>query len=328
MKHKIEDLNHGIHCIDLVENGTIWRTSCYLVQEEKKVLVETGSSPSIPQILKGLEQVQVKPEEIDAIIVTHIHLDHAGAAGKLMELMPNATLIVHHRGAAHMINPEKLIEGAKAVYGTEQFDHYFSPILPVEESRVLVLDEGDEYDMGNGRKLHFYDSPGHARHHFFIMDSKSQGIFSGDTAGVFCREIYETHKIELCVPTTSPTQFDPPTLQKTLDRMLSLNPQRLYFTHFGMSEQPALMIGMLKEWLSGVWEDALQHCATDSSWQSISGVLREGMLKKLESLGIPSDSPTLQSLELDLEINAKGIISYAQRLARQAEKQKQAGKTQ
>ncbi len=315
----IETLGHGIYTIDLMEDNRPLRSSVYVIQDEKTVIVETGASPSGVHILSGLEQLGILRESIDAVIVTHIHMDHAGGAGKLLQKLPNAKLFVHKMGAKHMIDPTKLEAGTRVVYG-ERFDELFSPIVAVPESRVEIKDEGDRYDMGNGRQLHFYDSPGHALHHFFIYDTASEGIFTGDSGGIFYREIKEAHKVELCLPTTTPIHFDPEAMDNTFDKMLSLKPKRLFFTHFGMSDQAKSKLTECKNYMSLYTHDAVECYKKNRSWEDVTDMFRETIHKHLMGQGVPKSSPALESLELDFTLNALGIEAYVKRLERQKSK--------
>ncbi len=173
MTHPI-DLGNDMTLIDLYDLSMPERTGAYVLHADELTVVETSASPSVPHLLKGLEDLNLDPKDVKHIIVTHIHLDHAGGVGLFLEHCPNATVYVHPKGKRHLADPAKLIAGAKAVYG-DQFDELFDPIVPVPEERLVEKGEGDTLDIG-GRVLTFYDSPGHAKHHLSIHDSLSNGI--------------------------------------------------------------------------------------------------------------------------------------------------------
>ncbi len=312
----IDKLEYNIHSIDLMENNRSLRTSCYVIQDEKIVIIETGASPSNQIILNSLEELGISRESVDGVIVTHIHLDHAGGAGLLMQHLPNAKLYVHSRGAQHLINPDKLISSSRLVYG-EKFDKMFSPILAIPEERVVITGEGDRFQLGTNRELLFYDCPGHALHHIFILDTASNGIFTGDTAGILYREIKEHHNFELCLPTSTPTQFDPESMKDSLNRMLQLSPERIYYTHYGISECPVDKINEVINWLDLFSNKSVEQYKKYKSWESVADLLRQEIHKYLYKYGIPTDSPALDSLELDIFLNAQGIESYVKRLERQ-----------
>ena len=198
---KVEQLSSHLYLIDDFDLQHNERTGTYVLLGDDITLIETCAAPSLPYILDGLQQLHIDLNEVKNIIVTHVHLDHAGAAGLMMEKCPNATLYVHSRGARHMIDPTKLILGAKAVY-KEDFDKLFDPILPIEEERVHIVQHGDTLQIAEDRILTFYDTPGHAKHHISIHDSLTNGIFTGDTIGIYYRELADLG-VELYLPSTS-----------------------------------------------------------------------------------------------------------------------------
>jgi glyoxylase-like metal-dependent hydrolase (beta-lactamase superfamily II) len=206
--------------------------ACYLLETDTAVaVVEAGNNDSAARILQVLASRGRQPGEVSHVIVTHVHLDHAGGAGKLMQQLPNATLVVHPRGVRHMIDPSRLEASARAVYGDEQFDEMYGSLLPVQEERILVMEDGDCLLVGN-RSLSFMDAPGHARHHFCIWDEQTQGWFTGDTFGISYREL-DTESGPFIFPTSTPIQFDPPALVASVRRMMEKQPGNMYLTHFG-----------------------------------------------------------------------------------------------
>ena len=178
-------------------------------------------------------------ERVRYVIPTHVHLDHAGGAGLLMRALPNAKLVVHPRGARHLIDPGKLIAGASAVYGADAVQRMYGEIAPVPEARVIVADDGLRLPDGDGA-LEFIDSPGHARHHFCVWDAASRGFFTGDSFGLSYRE-FDTAAGPFVMPTTTPVQFEPEAWRQTLARLLAYAPQWMYLTHYGrVGEVPRL----------------------------------------------------------------------------------------
>ncbi|HET7616397.1 MAG TPA: MBL fold metallo-hydrolase, partial [Bacillales bacterium] len=210
------DLGNRIHLIDGFDLKTPGRTGTYVLQEEELTLVETGPSPSVPYVLAGLNDLGLDPAEVKYIIVTHIHLDHAGGAGLLLQHCPNAKVVVHPRGNRHLADPSRLVAGARQVYG-EQFDELFDPIVPIPEDRLIVKDDGETLKIGAECTLRFYDSPGHAKHHFSIYDPVSNGIFTGDTAGVRYHQTQD-QGLTFYLPSTSPNQFDPEAMLHSIER--------------------------------------------------------------------------------------------------------------
>ena len=164
----------------------------------------------------------VAPAQVDYVILTHVHLDHAGGAGQLMARFPNARLTVHPRGARHMIDPSRLLAATVAIYGEEETRRIYGEILPVPRERVIETPEGATLRLA-GRELLFLDAPGHARHHVVVRDGETGHIFAGDTFGLSYRELDQDGR-QFSFPTTSPSQFDPPALHRSIDRMLALGP--------------------------------------------------------------------------------------------------------
>ena len=207
--------------------------AAYLVRGTRSAaVVETGVRSAVPRILAALDAEGIEREAVSHVVVTHVHLDHAGGAGALLAVLPRARLVVHPRGARHLVDPAKLVQGSVAVYGEARFRELYGEIVPVPADRVVEAGEGFSLDLGE-RPLRFLDAPGHAKHHFVVLDEASRGFFTGDAFGVSYRETDLAGRPFL-FPTTTPVQFDPPALHATIDRMMSERPERMYLTHFGM----------------------------------------------------------------------------------------------
>ncbi len=183
----VQKIAPNFFCIDTHDLNRKERTSAYLLIDEKIALIETSASPSVPYIIEGLNELQITLDDIDYVIVTHIHLDHAGGAGLFLQSCPKAKLVVHPRGAGHMVDPTRLIASAKAVYG-EEFQRLFDPIVPVAPERIMEARHGDILSLGN-HQLTFYHTEGHAKHHVSMHYSATNGMFVGDTTGVCYPEL-------------------------------------------------------------------------------------------------------------------------------------------
>ncbi|MEY8263748.1 MAG: MBL fold metallo-hydrolase, partial [Bermanella sp.] len=211
--------------------------ACYIMQDAGEVaIIETGTKDTVPLIFACLQQLGLKPEQVKYIIPTHVHLDHAGGVGRLMQQLPNATLVVHEKGARHMIDPSKLQAGASAVYGEAEFNKTYGDLLPVAKERIISPLDNEQLTLGQ-RTLTFLDTPGHARHHFCVYDEVSQGFFSGDTFGLAYQELTNENGAFLMV-TTTPVQFDPDALKNSIDKLMAMQPQRMFLTHYGVLENP------------------------------------------------------------------------------------------
>lgn len=201
-----------------------------IVENGRAAFVDTGTVHSVPRMLAALDRLGLERGQVDYVILTHVHLDHAGGAGTLMRELPEARLVVHPRGAPHMIEPAKLWAGTVGVYGEARARRDYGEILPVARERLIEAADGLELALC-GRTLRFVDTPGHARHHLCVYDERSRACFTGDTFGLSYRELDRDGRAFI-FPTTTPVQFDPPALHASLDRLLGLAPQAMYLTHY------------------------------------------------------------------------------------------------
>ncbi|MFD3450171.1 MBL fold metallo-hydrolase [Microbacteriaceae bacterium 4G12] len=308
---KPEGLGGNIFLIDDYDLGRVERTGTYVIMDEAITLVETCASPSLPYILDGLQQLEIALDDISYIIVTHVHLDHGGAAGLLMKKCKNAKLIVHPRGARHMIDPSKLIKGAQAVYGTK-FDNLFAPILPVPEKQVQIVQDGETLSIG-ARQLTFYDTPGHAKHHISIHDSLTNGMFTGDTIGVYYKELEDTG-VEFYLPSTSPSQFDPDAMLQSMERIKQLEVEQIYFGHYGRSFHTAEVYTQLKQWLPYFVETGKMIFAEEKEFTaavaSLTNALYDHIRSYLAEKGVSPTHTVYEILKLDMEVSSMGIIDY------------------
>ncbi|HET7580433.1 MAG TPA: MBL fold metallo-hydrolase [Bacillales bacterium] len=302
------DLGNRIHLIDGFDLKMPGRTGTYVLEEEQLTLIETGPSPSVPYVLAGLKDLGLDPADVKYIILTHIHLDHAGGAGVLLKDCPNATVVVHPRGKRHLADPSKLIAGARQVYGDE-FDELFDPILPIPEDRLIIKEDGDTLTIGPDCTLTFYDSPGHAKHHFSIHDSVSNGIFTGDTSGVRYHQTQD-HGLTFYLPTTSPNQFDPEAMLHSIERFREMGVDRVYFGHFGESTEPDAVFDQVSEWIPRYVEAGEQALAAGEGVEGIVKRLHDRVSSYLREQGIPDDHSVYDVLKLDFEVCAMGLADY------------------
>jgi glyoxylase-like metal-dependent hydrolase (beta-lactamase superfamily II) len=201
--------------------------------------VDSGTQHSVSRALEALAQLGLGVEAVDWILLTHVHLDHAGGAGALLRELPNARLLVHPRGARHMIDPAKLWEGTVAVYGEQYAREAYGELVPAPAERVVEATDGMEIDLA-GRSIEVTDTPGHARHHVCYFDTAAHGWFTGDTFGLSYRETHVGERA-FVFPTTTPIQFDPVAFHASIDRMLARGPQSMYLTHYSrVSDVPRL----------------------------------------------------------------------------------------
>jgi len=220
------DLGDEVWLVDTQMGGYHGITAGYLIRGERPCLVETGAARSAGKVVDALDALGVGPDALSTIVVTHIHLDHAGGVGDLAAAFPRATVVVHEAGARHLADPSRLMASAERVFGSV-LDELFGALRPTDAARIQVLTDGDSIDLGGGRTLASFDSPGHARHHVGLLDSLTGDLYTGDAAGVWTPETGDLR------PATPPPEFDLGAALMSLERMRERRPTRLLFSHFG-----------------------------------------------------------------------------------------------
>lgn len=307
---QVKDLGRGVQLIDLMDIGKAERTGAYVLEADDLTIIETSASPSIPYLLNGLKELGIKPEEVKNIIVTHIHLDHSGGAGLLLQSCPNATVYVHPKGERHLADPSRLIMSAKGVYG-EDFDRLFDPILPIPEGQLKRMEDGGKLKIGSDRTLTFLHTPGHANHHFSIHDSESNGVFTGDTIGVSYPQLLELG-VELYLPSTSPNQFHEEAMLQSADRIEALQPDRIYFGHYGMSKNPVEVFRQLRFWLPQFMESGRKAASAEGDFSEKAQKLSKDLISivndYLADKETEASGDVKEILELDLTVGGMGII--------------------
>ncbi len=304
------DYGHGICAVDSVYDRRQQTAIHLIVEEGRAAVVDTGTAHAVPRVLAALAAKGIAPEQVDYVVLTHIHLDHAGAAGQLMVRFPNARLTVHPRGARHMADPSRLLAATVAIYGEEETRRIYGELLPVPRERMVETPEGATVRLA-GRELLFLDAPGHARHHVVVRDGASGHIFAGDTFGLSYRELDQDGR-QYSFPTTSPSQFDPPALHRSIDRMLSFGPGALYVTHFGRLTNLTALAADLHRLIDAHAELGERHRRAGAERKRL---LKEGVtslvLAERERQGwrLPSEK-VLEVFALDVELNAQGLESW------------------
>jgi glyoxylase-like metal-dependent hydrolase (beta-lactamase superfamily II) len=281
--------------------------ACYLLETDSALaVVETGNNHSSERILAVLAQRRRRAEEVSHVIVTHVHLDHAGGAGSLMQLLPSASLVVHPRGARHMLDPAQLEASARAVYGDEEYEKQHGTLLAVPEERVIVMQDGGSLQVGR-RTLHFMDTPGHARHHFCVWDEQSRGWFSGDTFGLSYREL-DTARGPFIFPTTTPIQFDPPALAQSIERLMERRPENIYLTHFGrvrdLRRLADDMLASIEQFAR--WGETF--AADEQRRERIEAAMMQWLIERARAHGVSCADDVLVGIFLgDVTLNTQGI---------------------
>lgn len=305
-------IDDRIELIDGFDMGLPERTGTYVIKEDELTLIETGPSPSVEHIKQGLVSLGLSLDDVKHIIVTHVHLDHAGGAGLLLESCPNAQVIVHPRGYRHLEDPTKLIKGAKAVYG-ETFSDLFDPIVPIPEERLMEMGEGDTLAIGSQCTLEFLDTPGHAKHHFSIYDPVSNGIFTGDAVGIRYEQLTDDD-VDFFLPSTSPNHFDPEVMRQTIQRVREMDVSRIYYGHFGMTLKIDEALKDVSEWLDVFTREGKRIVEQGGTHTELAERLFKRVQTYLRDQGIDDDHEVYTILKVDMEVSAMGIIDYMNKI--------------
>jgi glyoxylase-like metal-dependent hydrolase (beta-lactamase superfamily II) len=303
---------HGIHTIDTGFVRPRFDAAYLIVEEGRGAFIDCGTNFAVPHLLAALQQAGIAPPDVDWLILTHVHLDHAGGAGELIARLPNAKLVVHPRGARHMIDPSALWAGASAVYGESVMEQAYGRLRPIPAERVVEAADGHLVDLA-GRQLRCLDTPGHARHHIAIHDARANVCFTGDVFGLSYRD-FDTAQGPFILPTTSPVQFDPEALHASIERLVALRPQAMYLTHYGRVESVERLAADLHAQI-----DAMVALARDAHGRPARhDVLVEALTglyaARAEAHGWHQGREALrQLLDTDIELNAQGLEVWLDR---------------
>jgi len=301
--------------ITAIDTGVLrprFDASHLVVSRGRAAFVDTGTNDSLPRLLAALEAKGLTPDRVDYVLLTHVHLDHAGGAGALMRALPNAVAVVHPRGARHMIDPAKLVEGAIAVYGEAEFRRTYGDIVPIPAGRVRTVEDGERIDF-HGRALEFIHTPGHALHHYCIVDHAAQAIFSGDTFGVSYRE-FDTASGAFIFPTTTPVQFDPDAAHASIERLMSYAPNAIFLTHYSRVQELERLAGDMHECLDAFVRLAEDCEDAEQRTQSMRLRMAEYLNARLDAHGVARDARMRDALlDPDVVLNVQGLEVWLER---------------
>jgi glyoxylase-like metal-dependent hydrolase (beta-lactamase superfamily II) len=308
----VEPLSHGVYAVDTGFQRARLAAAYLIVHEGRAAFIDTGPNDAVPRLLQALTACGLTPDAVDYVIPTHVHLDHAGGAGLLMQQLPRAHMLVHPRGARHMVDPARLFGSATRVYGSDEMARSYGTLVPVEASRVRTTHDGMVIELA-GRPLLFHDTPGHAWHHHCIWDEASRGWFSGDTFGLSYRE-FDTAQGPWIVPTSTPIHFEPELLVRSVERLLESKPACMYLTHYSrVAEVPRL--GRL---LLSLLDEMVRLARSVRGAANRHEALKRGQLEifsaSLAAHGCTLDAEAVsQLLAMDLELNAQGMAIWLDR---------------
>ena len=301
--------SHGIHTIDTGFVRPQFDAAYLLVERGHGAFIDCGTNHAVPRLLAALDEAGLSPAAVDWLILTHVHLDHAGGAGELMARLPNARLLVHPRGARHMIDPVQLWAGASAVYGEAVMEQTYGRLRPIAAERVVEAADGHEVELA-GRTLRCLDTPGHARHHLCVFDARANVCFTGDTFGLSYREFDGAHG-PFILPTTSPVQFDPLALHASIDRLIALQPTAMYLTHYGRVEDVERLATDLHTQIDAMV--ALARAATEQPDRhaALMASLTDLYAARAQAHGWTHGREALRELlAMDIELNAQGLAIW------------------
>ena len=299
-------VTHGIYTIDTGFFRPRFDAAYLVVERGHAAFIDCGTAFSVPRMLAALDNAGLTPANVDWLILTHVHLDHAGGAGALMTHLPNAQLVVHPRGARHMIDPSQLWAGASAVYGEAVMEQTYGRLIPVPAARVTEATDDGVIDLA-GRPLRCLDTPGHAKHHIAVYDAQANVCFTGDVFGLSYRD-FDTPAGAFILPTTSPVQFDPQALHASINRLLALHPQAMYPTHFGRIEDVERLAADLHAQIDAMVELARAADDKPERHHVLVDALTTLYATRAQAHGWDGGRARLSELlQMDIELNAQGL---------------------
>ena len=296
----------GIAAIDTDYVRPMLDASHLIIEAGRAAFVDTGTNHSVPRLLDALAERDVDVADVDYVFLTHIHLDHAGGAGQLLRALPNAKAVLHPRGARHMIDPTRLEQGSRAVYGDERYDAMYGELQPIPAQRVVIAEDGDRYTLA-GREFRALHTEGHARHHYCLADPTSRGVFTGDSFGVSYREL-DTDAGAFIYPTTTPVHFDPVPAHQAVDRILGLEPERLYLTHYSVVTGVARLADDMHRRLDDFVAIARENAAHRDRTNAIRAAMYDYLLSELRAHGAEASNDILRDIVgMDVQLNTMGL---------------------
>jgi glyoxylase-like metal-dependent hydrolase (beta-lactamase superfamily II) len=299
----VQDYNKGVYHVDSGYEGH-GVASIYIVRGGgRTAVIDTAHNAALEPTLEAMAELGIAPDSVDYVLLTHVHLDHAGGAGRFMGAFPNARLVVHSRGARHMIDPSKLLAGVREVYGEAETARMYGELTPVPEGRIVIPRDGEELTFGT-RTLVCLDTPGHARHHLAFFDRTSNSVFTGDAYGMSYFGLGSPGR-QGVIPTTSPVQFEPDAMLASIDRIAAMKPDALYPTHFGEMRNADLLASDLRRQINA-------YVALTEEARGAYPAIRASLSKLLEdesaTQGWTSPSADLSTaLDRAMDLNAQGL---------------------
>ena len=305
MEARTFDVGPGIVGVDTFMAGRPTVTSGYLIRGREPALVETGPTTSADAVQAGLSSLGLGRDDLAHIVVTHIHLDHAGGVGRLSTSFPSATVWVHERGAPHLADPTKLVNSAARVYGEDRLRSLFGPVDPTPADRLRSIDEGDVIDFGD-RSLAVMYTPGHASHHVSLVDSETGAVFTGDALGVHLPDV------RILQPATPPPDIDVELGVQSIERIRERATRSglLLFSHFGpvneVDELCEMAAARLRKW-AGIVREAMDDT---TNLARIAELLTRRTADEFQERGLERSEIDRFDILADMRSNAAGLVRY------------------
>jgi glyoxylase-like metal-dependent hydrolase (beta-lactamase superfamily II) len=316
IRHLIRHHGDGVFCVDSGYVRPHFDAIHLILESDRAAIVDTGTRDSVPRVLAALEALGIVADRVDWVVLTHVHLDHAGGAGHLMQALPQARLAVHPRGVVHMADPSRLWAGTVEVYGRAAAEAMYGAPLPVPPGRIEAMPDGATIPLA-GRLLRAIDAPGHARHHLVLQDTATGHLFCGDTFGIAYREL-DVDGRAFVFPSSTPTQFDPAALAATLRRLLALQPGAVYLTHWSrVDEVQRLGADLLRrvDRYAAIADDALRSAGPDPAalLPALEDAMDALLLGEAAAHGCRLAPDALRGLlAMDIRLNAAGLLAWLQ----------------
>jgi glyoxylase-like metal-dependent hydrolase (beta-lactamase superfamily II) len=312
IESKLTDFPDGITAIDTDYVRPRLDASHLLVDDGRAAFVDTGTTLSVPNLLAALDARAIGRDQVDWVLTTHVHLDHAGGAGELMRHLPNARCAVHPRGARHLVDPARLIAGSIAVYGEAVFHRLYGEIVPIPEERIFIPGDGERIRVGR-RHLELIHTAGHALHHYCIVDLDTRRIFTGDNFGVSYRD-FDVAGREFIFPTTTPVHFDPEAMHVSIDRLMSYRPVAMYLTHYSQVLDLERLAAELKRRIDEVSQLARSLADAPDRATRLRSEMFTLMSAWLDEHGYPGGAAERHRLiDADIDLNAQGLEVWLDR---------------
>ena len=308
----VEALGNGVWCIDTGYHRPRFDAAYLLVDDGRAALFDTGTNPAVPRLLAALDALGLPRDAVDWVIPSHVHLDHAGGAGALMQDLPAAPMLLHPRGVRHMVDPTALQQAVLEIYGAETVARDYGTLAPVAAARITATEDGMALRLGQ-RRLEFAHTPGHALHHHCLWDEASRGWFTGDTFGVSYRE-FDTARGPWMLLSSTPVQFDPPALRASVQRLLQRQPRWMHLTHFGRIGDVARLGEQVLRAIDRLVELGRATPPGPDRELRLRARLQRQYQDEARAHGCSlGDAAVAEALAMDIRLNAQGLLIWLER---------------